>query len=261
MVEHFDAQLTLLHVVLGRPRWYADSFTGFHPIPIDQAELVRRSQATMDSYLLQELEHLKPERVVLEGEPAEVITEFANKLGADLIMLPTHGYGAFRRLLLGSVAAKVLHDARCAVWTDVHESSSSPRDSMESVVCAVDLSEESLGAIRWASCFAESYKSDLYLVHAIPSLEWPSGPQDETFRRSLIETAREFIGDLQRKAGTSAKVCLEGGKIASVVRDAARQHNAGLVVIGQGSIQGILGGLRTNSYAIIRDSPCPVVRI
>jgi nucleotide-binding universal stress UspA family protein len=36
-------------------------------------------------------------------------------------------------------------------------------------------------------------------------------------------------------------------------------HNADLVVIGRGKLQEALGRLRTNAYAIIRQSPCPVV--
>jgi hypothetical protein len=55
-----------------------------------------------------------------EGDPASIITEYAARNRVDLIMMPTHGYGTFRSLLLGSVTAKVLHDAECPVWTGVH---------------------------------------------------------------------------------------------------------------------------------------------
>jgi nucleotide-binding universal stress UspA family protein len=65
--------------------------------------------------------------------------------------------------------------------------------------------------------------------------------------------------DLQRKAGITAKVCIEGGKIAETVRNAALHHAADLVVIGQGCVHEILGGLCSNAYSIIRQSPCPVV--
>ena len=37
-----------------------------------------------------------------------------------VILMPTHGYGPFRRFILGSNTAKVLHDADCPVWTGVH---------------------------------------------------------------------------------------------------------------------------------------------
>jgi hypothetical protein len=43
--------------------------------------------------------------------------------GADLVMLPTHELGPLRRFLLGSVAAKVLHDESAVVWTGVHSTS------------------------------------------------------------------------------------------------------------------------------------------
>ena len=53
-------------------------------------------------------------------DPATAIISFAETNGVDLIMMPTHGYGPVRSFLLGSVAAKVLHDARCPVWTSSH---------------------------------------------------------------------------------------------------------------------------------------------
>ena len=79
--------------------------------------------------------------------------------------------------------------------------------------------------------------------------------------RLLAEQARQYLADLQRKAGTTARVCVEGGKIAETVRNGALQHAADLVVIGQGCMHETLGRLRSNAYAIIRESPCPVVRI
>jgi nucleotide-binding universal stress UspA family protein len=61
------------------------------------------------------------------------------------------------------------------------------------------------------------------------------------------------------KAGTSAEVRLRGGEVAPVVHRAALDFNADLVVIGRGVLQEPLGRLRTYAYAIIRDSPCPVL--
>jgi len=44
-----------------------------------------------------------------------------------------------------------------------------------------------------------------------------------------------------------------------VVRDAALKYGADLVVTGRGKLHATFGRLRTNTYAIIRDSPCPVL--
>jgi len=69
-----------------------------------------------------ELSGISVQRCVQSGDPALHITQYARQKKADLIMIPTHGYGSFRSLLLGSVTANVLHDAECPVWTTAHAS-------------------------------------------------------------------------------------------------------------------------------------------
>ena len=49
------------------------------------------------------------------GDPAEKIVEVAAKLDADLIVLDTHGRTGIKRLLIGSVAEKVVRLAGCPV--------------------------------------------------------------------------------------------------------------------------------------------------
>jgi len=58
--------------------------------------------------------------VLLKGDPAECIVRVAQENAVDLIVMPTHAHGRFRRFLLGSVTAKVLHDTDCPVLTGVH---------------------------------------------------------------------------------------------------------------------------------------------
>jgi hypothetical protein len=45
------------------------------------------------------------------------------------------------------------------------------------------------------------------------------------------------------------------------VRGAAEHHEADLVIIGRGKLLSTFGRLRTHAYAIIRDSPCPVLSL
>lgn len=52
---------------------------------------------------------------VLEGEAARAILESAHKHGCDLIAMATHGRSALPRLVLGSVADRVLHDSHLPV--------------------------------------------------------------------------------------------------------------------------------------------------
>jgi nucleotide-binding universal stress UspA family protein len=52
---------------------------------------------------------------LVQGPPAQVITETADRGGYDLIVVGAHGNRGFRRLLLGSVAESTVHHAPCSV--------------------------------------------------------------------------------------------------------------------------------------------------
>lgn len=52
---------------------------------------------------------------VIQGAPAQVIVEEAERWGADLIIMGSRGLGAWHRLLLGSVSTAVVHHAKCSV--------------------------------------------------------------------------------------------------------------------------------------------------
>jgi len=52
---------------------------------------------------------------VLFGSPESRIVETAEQFKADLIVLGSHGYNRWERLLLGSVSDSVLHHAPCSV--------------------------------------------------------------------------------------------------------------------------------------------------
>ena len=71
----------------------------------------------------------------------------------DLIMMPTHGYGPFRRFLLGSVTAKILHDATCPVWTSTHLETSvgTGKVGIRKVLGAVDFGPRSSVVLQVAS--------------------------------------------------------------------------------------------------------------
>lgn len=52
---------------------------------------------------------------VAVGDPGREISAYAGKQNADLIVLPSHGYGFFKNILLGSVAERVIRLAHCPV--------------------------------------------------------------------------------------------------------------------------------------------------
>ena len=57
------------------------------------------------------------ERHVLEGSPAREIVAYAERSGADLVVMGTHGRGGINRILVGSVAERVVRTAPIPVLT------------------------------------------------------------------------------------------------------------------------------------------------
>ena len=63
-------------------------------------------------------DHAVPfEHMLLVGDPAQAISETAEKEGCDLIVMGTHGRTGLTRLLMGSVAEAVVRKAKCPVLT------------------------------------------------------------------------------------------------------------------------------------------------
>lgn len=65
-------------------------------------------------------EIIKPKKVAVAadvqfGSPESRIVETAEQIGADLIIVGSHGYKQWERLLLGSVSSSVAHHAPCSV--------------------------------------------------------------------------------------------------------------------------------------------------
>ncbi len=82
--------------------------------PDDLASRRQAAEEFLDNFLKKaELENVTP--VVLVGDPGLCIAEYADKNGADLIVLPSHGYHGLKRMLLGSVAERVLRHTPCEV--------------------------------------------------------------------------------------------------------------------------------------------------
>ncbi len=263
VAQRYQSKVVLLHALPPPPPLYAGVNT-VYPGVYDFEGLSADLRRELEKFAEAELPKVTVTCVVELGDPAAVITEYAENENISLIMMPTHGYGAFRRALLGSVTAKVLHDAKVPVWTAAHapEPSHRAHPKPRHIVCALDLKPESRHTLEFAIEIAANNEASIELLHVAPEGEIEPVQTESRLQELLIETARSKLVKIQEAAGTDVEMVLAGGSVADMVRDVAIRKRADLVVIGRGCIrQGVGGRLRANAYAILREAPCPVLSV
>jgi nucleotide-binding universal stress UspA family protein len=87
---------------------------------IDFAALSNAQRTDATQYLENVQSRLRAEGIkvgteLLEGRPEEKIVDYTRNHAVDLIVIATHGYTGVKRLMFGSVALQVLHDANIPV--------------------------------------------------------------------------------------------------------------------------------------------------
>ncbi|MBI4908186.1 MAG: universal stress protein [Acidobacteria bacterium] len=262
--NQFQPEVTLLHVLPPPHLEYTMADLGGGLIQDYTAARLQQVNKDLEYFLDDELKHYTVRRLLLEGDPARKLIEFAHENRVDLVVMPTHGYGGFRRFMLGSVTAKVLHDADCPVLTGVHmEDVPEPEQvHVRTVSAALDLGDASCKVLKWSAEFAGACGARLQIFHVTPSVEGMSGEFFEpNWRERFAEEAQRRIADVQASNDIQATVHIENGDVASSVCHLAKQTETDVLVIGRGSTSGVFGRIRAHAYGIIRQSPCPVVSV
>ena len=122
LARSFDAQLVVLHVV-------GNTFTGavaangfvFTDPGLQKSVEASGQRRVEDLVTVDDRIMLRAQAVIVTSNtPASAIVEYAKDSGIDLIVIGTHGRGAMVRLLMGSVAERVVRIALCPVLTVHH---------------------------------------------------------------------------------------------------------------------------------------------
>jgi nucleotide-binding universal stress UspA family protein len=264
MAGRFGSQLLVLHVVDLLPTLAGPPEAAVWATLVDADRLREDGKVALERFIAREFPGIPVTAEVDEGDPARQIVQYAAEDHADLIMMPTSGRGLFRTLLLGSVTAKVLHDAHCPVWTGVHaeELLAHSPDRWKRMLCAVDTGAGDVNVLRWAAEFAAGQGLEVRLVHAVRGADATLTPDsDPSMYEFLFNVARERLATMQAEAGTNFEVSLRAGNPGLAVHERAAADAADVVVIGRGVMQETLGRLRSSAYSIIREAPCPVISI
>lgn len=253
---------------------YVDqALTGELDLPVARyASLQERVRQQIDAHLA----HLKralagPGRDVetglLLGRPASVIVDEARRVAADVVVMGSHGHGAFATAFLGSVSAEVVDHAPCPVLV-------ARKTTLTKVVFATDGSD---GA-RQAEDLIASWPFLAALpvrVVSVASIVPPFAVHDPTGTgmipaeayQQLIDDARaeheqaakESVKRLVARHVAATAVVREGYAPTEIVRQAV-DAGADLIVIGSRGRTGLtrllLGSV---ARSVLFQAPCSVL--
>ena len=255
LARHHDTALHVLHVA---PKdLHADVTPGAGPLLDEVRDYVDRHDPA----------DVSVKAVVRRStRPATAILDAARELGADLIVIGTHGRSGLSRLVAGSVAEEVLREAPCPVLAVRERETAFPEAPLRHVVAPIDFSEHNGPALRRARAFAGAYGARLTLLHAVEELDLPGIYGDVANPLGATPELRERVrGELEKivreqDAGLEATYHVEPGQAASTILDYAEREDADLIVMsshGRTGLQRFFLGSVTEK--VVRRAPCPVL--
>jgi nucleotide-binding universal stress UspA family protein len=268
----YQARLTILHVV---PMFIENMPSYFRGVDDDRWNLAAARDEIMAEMrrvaVTAGAASLDPALLLDEGRVHEAIVGRAAALTADLLVLGTHGRGGFNRLLLGSVAEKVLRTAPCPVLAvpPVRQAVSPADVSFSRILCPVDSSPSALKALEYALDLGRQAGGCVTVLNAIEYMdqEEPGAhvpPDLQQYRRHAIEHARQRLHSYV--AGAAGQSCQieEVVTVNRAYRAILELAAAGtdLIVMGAqgfGGVELMLYGSTTQH--VTRQATCPVLTV
>ncbi|HEY5544685.1 MAG TPA: universal stress protein [Gemmatimonadaceae bacterium] len=274
LARWYDAQLTMIHVVpvfednmqSSFPFKGDDGRTPYAPVRADVLEQMRRSAEQASAAAL------NPTLLAEEGRTHAAIIDRAAALHADLLVVGTHGRGGFNRLLLGSVAEKVVRTAPCPVLT-VPPSvahATAPQVVFKNILCPIDFSPSSLKAFEYALDLGRQANGCVTTLHALEYMdeEEPGEHVDASirqYRQHVIDDARQRLHALateQSQTWCDIEEVVAIDRAYKAILQRASTHDTDLIVMGaqgRGSVELMLYG--SNTQHVVRAATCPVLTV
>ena len=267
----YDARITALYVVPPITSMLPVAGEGLYPPLVFRPEDLEQFRTELDSFARASgIEGLDTE--VVQGSVPGEIARLARELPADLLVMGSHGRSGFERLMLGSVAEKLLRTAPCPVLTvPARAPAVAPVGALFSrVLCAVDFSPASLHAITFAQSLAGEAAARLCVMHVLEPVSvfepvvavGPDGlpAVSADHRREVRQRLEGLVGPDARAFTDVAELVVSGKPYREILRTAGEQRSDLIVIGAHGGRLGVPAFGSTTAH-VVREAQCPVLTV
>jgi nucleotide-binding universal stress UspA family protein len=228
LARHYQSTLVLANVLEEVPITSVPMDYLPPQIEGERAVAEKRMVQLLKSELLRDL---KTEVAIEPGFIWPVLAKTVEDRKIDLLILGTHGRGAIKRLLLGSVAEEICRHAPCPVITvGPHVQFTTEIDRIEKVLFATDFSDGSIHALYYALALAEEHDARMILLHVVQAPAMPTSATDEMIAASE-KKLRNLITRESQPAKRPVFVTLLGPPASQILALASREK-VDLIVMG-----------------------------
>jgi len=262
LARALEARLLLVHAAESLSR--SEYRTALSPDEVERA--MAPTRAELEAWRLDAERRLgrTVESLLVEGSPAEEIARVAEARSCDLLVTGTHGRTGVKRLVLGSVAARLLREAPCSVL--VVPLAAGAVEAPRRICCAVDLSETSREALRQAADMARALGAQLELVYVrarlvgAPEMMALGAAAQASEAEQLEAELGPWEEEATRWAGSAVAATITQGEPADEVLHRCGAEGTGLLVVGTHGRTGVrrlvLGSV---AERIVREARLPVL--
>lgn len=202
----------------------------------------------------------EPTTAVEWGRPFRAVTEYAERHGVDLIAMGTHGRSGLNRLVLGSVAEKVLRTASVPILVVPPAATDEIGAGYREVLIPTDGSEAAALAVDWGLTLADT-DGRLHALYSVDTGRFAGGELAGVYDalEATGETALNAIREQAADAEVSVTATIGTGPAARVIRRYSEEHAVDLIAMGTHGRSGVeryLIGSVTES--VVRHASVPV---
>ncbi|WP_253737471.1 universal stress protein [Halohasta salina] len=203
----------------------------------------------------------EPTTAVEWGRPFRSITEYAERHGVDLIVMGTHGRSGLERLVLGSVAEKVLRTASVPILVVPPASTDEIGAGYREVLVPTDGSEAAAGAVDWGLTLADADDGRLHALYSVDTGRFAGGELAGVYDslESTGEAALDAIREQVAETEVDVTATIGTGPAARVIRSYSDEHAIDLIAMGTHGRSGVeryLIGSVTES--VVRHADVPI---
>ena len=202
---------------------------------------------------------------------ADAIVEEADKVNGTLIALSSHGRSGLTRMVLGSIADKVLHATKSPLllYTPREDEPNRPADDLNTIVVPVDGSELAERVLPHTKALAKALKLKIILLRVTPDVtgyyegdQFYPMPQEviEGIENDALNYLDEKVAALKSEGFSSVEGCLLSGQAATQIVDFIRNTPRSFAAISthgrSGMNRWVLGSV---ADGVIRRTAAPVL--